>query len=586
MRKELMIALGGLALLSSFTVWARAGEPASPSLGQPPEPALFAKGSAAERAAAAGTAASATAALTNDLGGVLAPLGFTYRPVSQDLVAQLGSESAQGVVVLSVQEGAAAQEAGLQALDVLLEIDGQPANAQLASEAGPEGATLELRVIRAGVLRTVTLGEFGSGDASSIESTSEFLSSGDLLADHPFRRAKVWEELRDSYSEDAEHYSDLAQAAKDKRRKAREEAKEAAKLLRAQAAAEVQTAFDRYETELLAWVDEVLSAEASAGLANLSIDSKELVEEEVALALDQQLGEMASVFVATVSEQPVLREGSEKEIEQARKGLHRIAEEAERLHTERVAKVWHNTLRALTNRHEGLGPQTVERAAWCTEKVKGIRANLHERITCAFDRAAEELDKQLARRLQDLDVPVPGELEMAVDEIYAQVDRMASNFLDQTTAALARYGDDVSECNSRLRVDFSTHLSHWAADVPRLQAEFEADTARDIGTQPLSLGDGWRSRTQLNRISGDLRGTWRSSVTDARDAMRTSIGALPRSLDEHQVACEDAWRDVRELLGTLHSNSNNNCWKLDGPYLDGRFPGGESLEGDVAIVID
>ena len=57
-------------------------------------------------------------------------------------------------------------------------------------------------------------------------------------------------------------------------------------------------------------------------------------------------------------------------------------------------------------------------------------------------------------------------------------------------------------------------------------------------------------------------------------ATQMRIKKLPmvEDLRAERVVSEDAWNDLRALLSNTLQAASNNCWKLDGPHLDGRFP--------------
>ncbi|MEE8146571.1 MAG: hypothetical protein V3T24_03110 [Longimicrobiales bacterium] len=68
--------------------------------------------------------------------------------------------------------------------------------------------------------------------------------------------------------------------------------------------------------------------------------------------------------------------------------------------------------------------------------------------------------------------------------------------------------------------------------------------------------------------------------------MRTGSAGLIHELREERVVSDDAWRDLQRLLGELKQEASSNCWKLDGPHLDGRFPRSKAKQpmGEVAIL--
>ncbi|WP_288925104.1 Do family serine endopeptidase [uncultured Maritimibacter sp.] len=92
-------------------------------------------------------------------------LGVQIAPVSEDVVAALGLEEANGTMVQSVMSGTPAEEAGLQAGDIVTEVNGKaidgPRDLTRAIAGDMPGSDVELKVLRKGQEQTfnVTLGE-------------------------------------------------------------------------------------------------------------------------------------------------------------------------------------------------------------------------------------------------------------------------------------------------------------------------------------------------------------------------------------------------------------------------------------------
>jgi len=92
-------------------------------------------------------------------------IGIRLSPVTDQLAEQLSLASRDGIVVLSVIEGSAAEQAGLQANDVVIKVGGEPApdfnrfGALLRGYGGGDAVTLTL--LRAGetIDKRLTLGE-------------------------------------------------------------------------------------------------------------------------------------------------------------------------------------------------------------------------------------------------------------------------------------------------------------------------------------------------------------------------------------------------------------------------------------------
>ena len=74
-------------------------------------------------------------------------------------------------------------------------------------------------------------------------------------------------------------------------------------------------------------------------------------------------------------------------------------------------------------------------------------------------------------------------------------------------------------------------------------------------------------------------------MNDCRDRMRRGTMARRDGLREERVVSEDAWDDLRRVLSTMKSEASGNCWRLDGPHLDGRFPREEEPEETEGSVV-
>ena len=61
-------------------------------------------------------------------------------------------------------------------------------------------------------------------------------------------------------------------------------------------------------------------------------------------------------------------------------------------------------------------------------------------------------------------------------------------------------------------------------------------------------------------------------MNDGRDALRAGALAMVRALADERVVSDDAWSDLKSRLSAIQHEAESDCWKLDGPHLDGRFP--------------
>jgi serine protease Do/serine protease DegQ len=86
-------------------------------------------------------------------------LGVSAQDLTPDLAQAFGIEQTQGVVIASVSEGSAADEAGLRPGDVVLEVNGKPVRSSLDMRNAVGllriGARVQMRVVRGG--RTLDL---------------------------------------------------------------------------------------------------------------------------------------------------------------------------------------------------------------------------------------------------------------------------------------------------------------------------------------------------------------------------------------------------------------------------------------------
>ena len=228
-----------------------------------------------------------------------------------------------------------------------------------------------------------------------------------------------------------------------------------------------------------------------------------------------------------------------------------------------------------------------ERTKWIDESLGLIRKEVTKRITCACERTEDALMKKLATRLNDLDLPRPGEIQGALADIRAQIDDMTRRFLVRTEAALLGYESATRGANQRLVPACASALSRCEESAARLTGELDARVAAHVGSEPLSLGGDWRDVARLRDLGLALRRDLLGLVNGERDATVAGARDLARALDDHELVTEDAWEDLRRLLGELRQEAANDCWKLDGPHLDGRFPGeggGEARpQGEVAL---
>ena len=95
--------------------------------------------------------------------------------------------------------------------------------------------------------------------------------------------------------------------------------------------------------------------------------------------------------------------------------------------------------------------------------------------------------------------------------------------------------------------------------------------------------DGGRSLTVALVDRRQAKSDLTLTVNEGRDAMRAGAIGLVRDLLDERVVSDDAWNDLKRALGHVKQEAANDCWKLDGPHLDGRFPKEPKRSGEVAV---
>ena len=116
-----------------------------------------------------------------------------------------------------------------------------------------------------------------------------------------------------------------------------------------------------------------------------------------------------------------------------------------------------------------------------------------------------------------------------------------------------------------------------------LAARLQQAVNTHAGHELANTDSTWRAGAELSAVYDTLRAELRAAINNGRNATRAEAVVLAHEFNEHKVVCDDAWRDIEQLLGELRQEAGNNCWKLDGPHLDGRFPVKQSPIGKPEI---
>jgi serine protease Do len=137
-------------------------------------------------------------------------LGVFIQEVTDDIAESLGLENANGALVASVSEGGPADNAGLQAGDVILKFDGQKVEKsrdlpRIVAETAVE-KTVEVELVRNGKLVTkkVTLGELEQAENGELLSSKAQPGSPETLDDIGLAVAPLDETLAEQYGLEAD----------------------------------------------------------------------------------------------------------------------------------------------------------------------------------------------------------------------------------------------------------------------------------------------------------------------------------------------------------------------------------------------
>ena len=137
-------------------------------------------------------------------------LGVFIQEVTDDIAESLGLENANGALVASVSEGGPADNAGLQAGDVILKFDGQKVEKsrdlpRIVAETAVE-KTVEVELVRNGKLITkkVTLGELEQAENGGLLSSKVQPGSPETLDDIGLAVAPLDETLAEQYALEAD----------------------------------------------------------------------------------------------------------------------------------------------------------------------------------------------------------------------------------------------------------------------------------------------------------------------------------------------------------------------------------------------
>ncbi len=488
--------------------------------------------------------------------------GATLAPVPPALASQLGIEPANASVVAAVVGGSRAALAGLQEHDVVLRVDDAVATPETLRSRLSDGDRIELTLLRSGAPAVVAVP--GDKDAGST-----FSAADTLPADHPLRRVRELRRLHESLQERSDDVAARRKEVSKALREARDAARIAADVFHGECVEVAQKLLHGTRDELYERIDRALAGDAVDPLAALRLDLEEPLPLDRLVALEEGIHTLAhriedGLFDTVTGGDDVNQEGlSERQVERVG------AEVSAKIH-ERVKAPWSELLANQPKHRERLGDGHDEREAWTRERVEGIRGELHERVDCAVERALGRFSERLGSRLRDLEVPRGAELEGSIRDLAGQLEAWTEGFVIEVEGALTAYLEDVAPGRAALPAILAGGIDAsevaWATFEKTVEAAAaERYVAADAG------GTEWRAVSAERVFLRELRGQLERVVRAGRDGLRPGATDLQRALLDEKQRSDEAWQDLREALQRLHSRAASDCWKLDGPHLDGRF---------------
>ncbi|MEM6673869.1 MAG: hypothetical protein AAF726_13575 [Planctomycetota bacterium] len=484
-------------------------------------------------------------------------LGVECIAASAALASQIGADPSSTLVVRMVVPGSPAVIAGIQEHDAIVEVDGAPADPESLEAAAASGAAVELELRREGKPIAVTVPATAKPDGP-------FAATDALAPEHPLMRLRELERQRAMLQDESEGLEERRREIAEARRSAREEAEGALESLHAASVEEAEEFFGPRAEALRARVDRAFAPERAEALAELGIDLDEVLPLDRIRAIDDALHAEAHALEDHLTDQVGLSSG--------RNGhrIQRIAAEASGAIHARVQQPWG----ALAERHEhhahGLGQGHAERVESVREVLEATRSELHERIDCAVKRTLEHYSKRLSERLHRMDVPKGAEIEASLGDVAQQLEAWTDGFVTSIDAALESYEGQVAPARAALESDLPEHLRAAGEGQEALARAIEAARAERFVAPEEVEGSEWRTNSAARAFARQLRTELSRAIAEGRDAVRPQAKGIARALSDERERSDEAWQDLRQVLRSLHGQASENCWKLDGPHMDGR----------------
>ncbi len=498
-------------------------------------------------------------------------LGIITRRVDPAMTAQLPLANESSLLVTHLTEDSVADRAGLKPFDVLVALNGEASLEAALHQGLARRCALELDVVRQGILQRIILPPAETLAAQSEESP-RFLSRDDLGVDHPFRRVEALRSRLASYTEQRETFARLAAEVEKESRSARENAKKAMASLQKETERQVADYLAELETRVLAQIDRSLAPEQLPDLSVLEPAFEELLPEETLDSLQSTADAQRAHWKSEA--RVVLTANADPLSQNAARGLSQRAEqicsEAESLYGSRVQRPGKNSLQQATQMAAEMQKAAGSNQTWTRKALASIRKEVRDRVMCAVERTEEELARKLEHRLKRLEVPQPGEIEQALHEIRQQIEIMAERFLQRTARAVTTFEEEMTANNQRLS---TAALATWPAWTEAL-ATYGQETGNSVvpASNIPPADDSWRARSSIESWYHDLRHHTRRSLNAAQNVVVPVSTRLRHEFELGRSQHHQAWEDFKQRLRGIHGEAANDCWKLDGPHLDGRFP--------------
>ena len=492
-------------------------------------------------------------------------LGCTLDPVPAELAAHLGPFARSGFLVGTVTDGTPASASGLERHDVIVEVDGVAADEAVLRDALGSGA--QLTVLRGGVPRTLSLVAAGAVEPSG------FLSAQSLPAVHPLRRLEALANLRESYSATAEDFDERLRALDQETREVRDQARATRDALLQENQARIAEFLVEVQQSTLQRIDQRLAEQCLDDVRGLRLVFGELVPEEdwqeitdSVLGVGEQLRQGSERLAADLPEDLDQRL-AQSWAETAR----RLSSEWATLHRDRIARPFAECDEELGRHRNRIDTRFDERVAKAAGTIEKIRKEVHERVECAVARTQRQLGEKLAHRLRELELPKAGEIEGSLRDVREQIESMAERFLLRTERALESYENRVDPANGRLRSSCETAPAALASQFAMTSAELDR-VLSDPRDAEVATENSWRARSAITDLRHELGHLVRGPLHVLRDGALLHQESIRSSFQQHRTVTEEAWSDLESALCRIAQEAANDCWKLDGPHLDGRFP--------------